>query len=357
MKITLLTFLIVSSIVAWAQNSTTGSFQYHTDIGHPKNKGSAIYDDATQTYTLMGSGYNIWFNRDEFQYLYNKMTGDFTLTANFEFVGNKGNNHRKYGWMIRESTDDAAAHVSAVAHGDGLTVMQWRVLKGAYMRDPQDEIFFPKKGAEVIQLQRAGNEISMRIAHAGEPLQLVGTYAATALPDAVLAGPYVCSHDSTATEQVKIWNVRINKAQAKDTNPAKKFELVTVADGKRKLVESLPDWSTAAAKKPISYTYQATDITGTSQIYRTKPDGSNKEQITFDEYQNLSPVVSPDGKWLAYISFPYNMDTKALYQWAMIRVLPLNGGAPKVIAYFYGSRLDAPSWSADSKMLSFTSYE
>jgi len=41
------------------------------------------------------------------------MTGDFILTANFEFIGNKGDNHRKYGWMIRESLDDAAAHVSA----------------------------------------------------------------------------------------------------------------------------------------------------------------------------------------------------------------------------------------------------
>ena len=87
------------------------------------------------------------------------------LTASFEFEGDKGNEHRKIGWMVRESLDDASASYNAVTHGNGLTVLQWRPLRGAYMRDPEGEIFYPKKVVfQTIQLERIGNKITMRVA-------------------------------------------------------------------------------------------------------------------------------------------------------------------------------------------------
>ena len=113
---------------------------------------------ASQTYQLSGSGYNIWFERDELQFAWKKIAGDFILTANFSFIGKGTDHHRKIGWMVRESLADNAAHMSAVAHGDGLTVLQWRVLKGAFMRDPQDEIFAAKKHYQVLQLERKGKK-------------------------------------------------------------------------------------------------------------------------------------------------------------------------------------------------------
>ena len=68
------------------------------------------------------------------------------MTADFEFTSPQGKEgHRKIGWMVRENLNDDAVHFTATVHGDGLTVAQWRVLRGAYMRDPQDEQFFPKK--------------------------------------------------------------------------------------------------------------------------------------------------------------------------------------------------------------------
>ena len=62
-------------------------FSSNGDVGKPKLAGSSTYDPETQTYTLKGAGYNIWFERDEFQYLYNEIDGDFILTANFAFIG------------------------------------------------------------------------------------------------------------------------------------------------------------------------------------------------------------------------------------------------------------------------------
>src|SRR5450432_3344574 len=60
-----------------------GIFENHEDIGNPKIKGTASYDEATQTYNIEGGGSNIWFNRDEFHFLYKKLKGDFVLTADF----------------------------------------------------------------------------------------------------------------------------------------------------------------------------------------------------------------------------------------------------------------------------------
>src|SRR5665647_2405386 len=74
-----LIILMLSSIlnIASAQNNPIGIFQANSDIGNPKKTGSAVYDKADQSYTLKGAGYNIWFERDEFHYLFNKIKGDF----------------------------------------------------------------------------------------------------------------------------------------------------------------------------------------------------------------------------------------------------------------------------------------
>lgn len=210
-RLVLSVIFLLAFNAAFAQTDTLGLFTHHMDIGHPKNAGAARYDKVTHTYLLKGSGYNIWFNRDEFQYLYKKIKGDFTVTANFQFVGDKGNGHRKIGWMIRESTDDKSIHVSAVEHGDGLTVLQWRALTGENMKDPEGEIFYPEKTFEVVQLQRIGKKLIMRVGHVGEPLKAVGAHIMNNMPEDALVGLFICSHDPEVTEEAKVWDVHIDR--------------------------------------------------------------------------------------------------------------------------------------------------
>ncbi len=197
-------------ILAPAIAQRTGVFQTHTDVGNPKIKGSTTYDKKTKTYSLNGGGYNIWFNRDEFQFAYKKLKGDFTLTANFEFVGEGKEAHRKIGWMVRESLADSAVHISAVVHGDGLTVLQWRVKPGMNMRDPEDEIRAAAKKYGVIQLQRMGKKIIMRVAEKeGTAFDTVGEHEMENLSNEVFAGIFICSHNPDVLEHARVWNVRI----------------------------------------------------------------------------------------------------------------------------------------------------
>jgi TolB protein len=102
------------------------------------------------------------------------------------------------------------------------------------------------------------------------------------------------------------------------------------------------------------------NVTGTMQIWRMKPDGSQKEQMTFDEYNNWFPHISPDGRWMAIISFNNDIDPDAhpADKRVVLRLMPINGGAPKVIAHLYGGQgtINVPSWSPDSRKISFVSY-
>lgn len=206
-----LVFLLFVYTFSVAQTNTIGQFDHHTDIGNPKNAGSARYEKASRTYSIKGSGYNIWFNRDEFQYVYKKIKGDFVITAHFEFKGATGNGHRKTGWMLRETADEDAVHISAVEHGDGLTVLQWRVKKGENMKDPEGEIFFPEKKFEIIQLQRIGKEVTMKVGHRGQALQKVGSHVMPGMPDEMLLGMFICSHDPEVVEEAEVSNVVIRK--------------------------------------------------------------------------------------------------------------------------------------------------
>lgn len=99
--------------------------------------------------------------------------------------------------------------------------------------------------------------------------------------------------------------------------------------------------------------------TGSMQIWRMKSDGSNQEQITFDHLNNWFPHISPDGKWIVFLTFGNDVDPSdhPFYKNVYLRMIPINGGKPKVIAYLYGGQgsINVPSWSPDSKKIAFVS--
>ncbi|MBS1601793.1 MAG: hypothetical protein JST42_03935 [Bacteroidetes bacterium] len=85
MKSILLLLFFISCHLLNAQDPV-GIFDNSVDIGNPGIAGSASYDENTRSYTIKGGGSNIWFNRDEFHFLYKKLKGDFILTADFGFT-------------------------------------------------------------------------------------------------------------------------------------------------------------------------------------------------------------------------------------------------------------------------------
>src|SRR5580765_5045399 len=76
-----------------AESGSLGQFDGNTDIGSPAKTGSASYNAATHEYELSGSGANMWAAKDEFQFLWQRMKGDFILRTRFEFVGKGAEPH------------------------------------------------------------------------------------------------------------------------------------------------------------------------------------------------------------------------------------------------------------------------
>jgi TolB protein len=107
------------------------------------------------------------------------------------------------------------------------------------------------------------------------------------------------------------------------------------------------------------YIYFNSVRTGTMKLWRMRPDGSEPEQVTFDEYNDWFPHISPDGKWIVYIAFPVDMDpwSHPFYRHCYIRLMPAAGGVPKTIAYLYGGQgsMNTPGWSPDSTRIAFVS--
>ena len=99
--------------------------------------------------------------------------------------------------------------------------------------------------------------------------------------------------------------------------------------------------------------------TGSMELWRMLPDGSQQEQLTDDELQNWFPHISPDGKWVVFLSYLPEVDAQdhPFYKQVYLRKMSVDGGRPKVVAYLYGGQgsINVPSWSPDSKYIAFIS--
>jgi len=107
------------------------------------------------------------------------------------------------------------------------------------------------------------------------------------------------------------------------------------------------------------YIYFNSVRTGKMKIWRMKPDGSEQEQVTFDEYNDWFAHPSPDGKWLVFVSYEKDVEGHPANKNVTLRMMPLSGGEPKVVAKLFGGQgtINVPSWSPDSKQFAFVSYK
>ena len=343
--LTLLIGLLISSSVSYAQK--IGMFDGQADIGKNVKPGSATYIPQTQQYVVSGAGYNIWFDHDEFHFVYKKMKGDFILYTRAEFVGAAGvEQHRKVGWMVRKSLDSNSAQINAVVHGDGLTSLQYRKTAGANT----DEIKSKITHADIIQLERKGNTYTMRVAKYGEPF-VTEQVSDLDLGDDVYVGLFVGSHNADVTETGVFSNVQITVPypgiadQTTQMTLGSNLELMEVATGKRNVIYQVP------------YSIQAPNWTmdGKSLIYNDNKgllynfDLATKTPTLINsgdvKNNNNDHVLSFNGKMIGLSNYVKDLGGSIVY------TMPVTGGTPKQItprgpSYLHG-------WSPDGKDLVF----
>jgi TolB protein len=107
------------------------------------------------------------------------------------------------------------------------------------------------------------------------------------------------------------------------------------------------------------YIYFNSVRTGSMKIWRMKSDGSEQEQVTFDDnYADWFPHPSPDGRWLVFLSYAGTVSGHPPEKDVSLRIMPLAGGEPAVLVRLFGGQgtINVPSWSPDSKEIAFVSY-
>src|SRR5260370_22237375 len=121
----LATPITVALFVSAAAGQNTGLFESHGDLGVTPKGGSIEGSAAPGEYRITGGGANIWGTEDAMQFLWKRLSGDVTLTADVRFVGTGANPHRKGVLMLRQDLTPGSAYADVALHGDGLTSLQF----------------------------------------------------------------------------------------------------------------------------------------------------------------------------------------------------------------------------------------
>ena len=99
--------------------------------------------------------------------------------------------------------------------------------------------------------------------------------------------------------------------------------------------------------------------TGVMKIWRMDADGKNQTQMTRnEEYADWFPHPSPDGKRVVFLSYDRSVEGHPPDKDVVLRLMPLEGGEPRVVARLLGGQgtINVPSWSPDSSRFAFVSY-
>jgi TolB protein len=201
--------LTLGTVIVLAQANNLGIFTDQGSIGPTPPGCNAHYDPATGEYRITGGGANIWGPSDAFYFVWKKVSGDITLTADVQFLGTSAAQHRKAVLMIRQSLDPASAYADAVSHGNGLTSLQFRGAAGENTYQVFTQVDEPAR----IRIVRQSSRYTMYSGKPGDDLKPSGPVEYVGLKDPVYVGLGVCSHVATTIETAVFSNVKLELSE------------------------------------------------------------------------------------------------------------------------------------------------
>jgi len=194
-----------------------GIFEGQSDVGSAVVPGSAAFDPASGQYTIHSAGYNIWYTRDEFRFLWKKMSGDVSLAADGSFPDPKGYNDRKVVLIIRQNLEDDSKEAMIAEHGAGMIHLAQRAEKGASITDMQYRFGGGLTGvlAKRIGIEKHGDEFAIFVSIKGEPMHQFGPPITLHLDEPFYVGIGFCSHLPATVDTGVLSHVTLENASGK----------------------------------------------------------------------------------------------------------------------------------------------
>jgi hypothetical protein len=320
-----------------------GIFEGHQDVGTVLHPGSVLYDPDSGSYTVAGSGENMWFGIDDFHFAWKKVTGDVSITASTFFLETEGNAHKKAVLMMRQSLDGPSASVDIAVHGSGLTSLQYRFPAGSNTHEVEANVDAPR----TVRLEKHGDYFYAFVSGSDGALHPAGASIKVPFKGEFYVGIGVCAHDKDDLQKAVFRNLSI-------------WPLPAVT-GKKVLLSSLETVSIASTDRHVEYVdtahFEAPNWTGTGKYLIFNQDGTLRRLLIGSSSPDVIPTapqihlnndhgISPEGLWLA-ISDQSSDDHKS-----RVYIVPSKGGTPRLVtpnapSYWHG-------WSPDGKTLAFT---
>jgi TolB protein len=340
-----------------------GIFSDHGDVGTVLHAGSTTYDAKTDTYTLRGSGFNMWGTEDAFQFAWKKVSGDVELSAIIAFPKSAHNPHTKAAVIFRQSLDADSVYADVAVHANDLTALQYRDEKGGTTREIKSGTLTPRENwqaqvilpAAYVRITRRGKYVYMSTGSPDKP-QYDGESIRIPLEGEFYVGIGVCAHDKDAVEEARFSNVELKNLPPSTGQPVLYSTLETVAatfnptDRQVWYVAQTrfeaPNWSRDGSYFLFNRNGHLEKLSvagGTPAIIDTG----------FANRVNNDHGISPDATQLAISD--NSQETKSANGTSghdsLVYVLPISGGTPRRItqsgpSYWHG-------WSPDGKTLAF----
>ncbi|HWA28309.1 MAG TPA: hypothetical protein VG734_21855 [Lacunisphaera sp.] len=206
-------------------NAPIGIFEDQSDIGSAVVAGSASFDAASGQYTINSAGYNIWYTRDEFRFLWKKMLGDVSLAADISFPDPNGYGDRKAVLVIRQDLEDDAKTAVVALHGLGMIHLAERPERGVRMRDLEFRIggrgsrpggASPDSLVNVIArrigIEKHGDSFQLWVSLEGEPMSRFGPPVTLKMDGPFYVGIGFCSHLPDKSDTAVLGNVVLENA-------------------------------------------------------------------------------------------------------------------------------------------------
>jgi catechol 2,3-dioxygenase-like lactoylglutathione lyase family enzyme len=182
-----------------------GIFTNQGPVGDATAGSKAEFDRVKQEHRITGGGANVWGTTDAFYFIWSRMAGNFSLTADVTWVGASQAEHRKAMLMVRDGLGSGAAYADAVSHGNGLTSLQFR---GVANEDTY-QTFINVEGPTRLRLVREGSRFTMYAGKPGGELKQVGPIEYVRIKEPAYVGLGVSSHVATAVETAVFSNVKL----------------------------------------------------------------------------------------------------------------------------------------------------
>jgi hypothetical protein len=208
-------------------DTPVGMFEGQSDIGSALVPSSAGYDAIARSYTITSAGYNIWYTRDEFRYLWKKMSGDVSLAADIAYPDPGGFGDRKAVLVIRQDLDDDSKEAITALHGAGMIHLAERPEKGARVKDLEYRIggrgrpggatpdSLVTVAARRIGIEKHGDSFALFVSLEGEAMHQFGPPINLHLAEPFFVGIGFCSHLPDKSDTAVLSNVVLANSAGK----------------------------------------------------------------------------------------------------------------------------------------------